>query len=288
MVLTEYVLAIPSYHRENTLKNKTLRVLQEYKIDPQKIIIFVADKGQEKVYRETLDKSTYNKIVVGRPGIKNIRNFMPRYFPEGQHILYMDDDINHIYDTINNGDIRNKKDNKQIPLKNLKDFINTAFTLSEKNGIHNWGVYPANNPFFMKPRRPDNSHIGTKLSFVIGFMSGVINHRKTDVRTTDEKEDYERSIRYYLKDNGIMRFNNITCATRCYKEPGGMENERSVKRSAVSSNHLIKLYPNLCSLNTKATKSGYTEIRLRDRRPDVKPPKVLSSNRPRTKKKARK
>ena len=132
MVLTEYVLAIPSYHRENTLKNKTLRVLKEYKIDPQKIIIFVADKGQEKVYRETLDKSTYNKIVVGRPGIKNIRNFMPRYFPEGQHILYMDDDINHIYDTINNGDIRNKKDNKQIPLKNLKDFIYFEFQISNK------------------------------------------------------------------------------------------------------------------------------------------------------------
>ena len=286
MVLTEYVVAIPSYHRENTLKKKTLRVLQEYKIDPNKIIIFVADKGQEKVYRDALDKATYNTIVVGRKGIKNIRNFMPRYFPEGQHILYMDDDINRIYDTINNGDPRDKKDNKQIPLMNLNKLIDTAFALSVKNKIHNWGVYPANNPFFMKPRRTDNSHISTKLSFLIGFMNGVINHRKTDVRTTDEKEDYERSIRYYLKDNGIIRFNNITCGTRCYKESGGMEKERSVKRSAISSKHLIKLYPNLCSLNTNATKSGYTEIRLRDRRPDIKPPKVLSS-RLRTKKKSR-
>ena len=32
-------------------------------------------------------------------------------------------------------------------------------------------------------------------------MTGVINNRKAEVRTVDDKEDYERSIKYYLKDN---------------------------------------------------------------------------------------
>ena len=39
MGLTDYVVAIPSYKRPDTLKNKTLKVLQRYKIDPKKIPI---------------------------------------------------------------------------------------------------------------------------------------------------------------------------------------------------------------------------------------------------------
>ena len=96
MGLTDYVVAIPSYKRPDTLKNKTLKVLQRYKIDPKKIVVFVADKEQEKIYREALPKGSVGKFVVGVPGIKNIRNFMPKYFPEGQYIFYMDDDH---YDT---------------------------------------------------------------------------------------------------------------------------------------------------------------------------------------------
>ena len=82
MGLTDYVVAIPSYKRPDTLKNKTLKVLQRYKIDPKKIVVFVADKEQEIIYHEALPKGSVGKIVVGVPGIKNIRNFMPRYFPE--------------------------------------------------------------------------------------------------------------------------------------------------------------------------------------------------------------
>ena len=36
-----YIVAIPSYKRPETLKNKTLRLLQDYEIDPNLIHIFV-------------------------------------------------------------------------------------------------------------------------------------------------------------------------------------------------------------------------------------------------------
>ena len=58
MGLKDYVVAIPSYKRPDTLKNKTLKVLQKYKIDPKKIVVFVADKEQEKIYREALPKGS--------------------------------------------------------------------------------------------------------------------------------------------------------------------------------------------------------------------------------------
>ena len=269
MGLTDYVVAIPSYKRPDTLKNKTLKVLQRYKIDPKKIVVFVADKEQEKIYREALPKGSVGKFVVGVPGIKNIRNFMPKYFPEGQYIFYMDDDIYKIYDTYSTNKSKDKSTYKHRELKSLKDLIAQAFKLCEKSKITNWGVYPVNNPFFMKARTGDiRDYVSTNLCYIIGFMTGVINNRKAEIRTIDDKEDYERSIKYFLKDGGLLRFNNITCYTKCYKEPGGMQVERIHKRIHDSAVYLTKQYPKLCTLNT-SKKSGYTEVRLRDARPDA-------------------
>ena len=276
MGLTDYVVAIPSYKRPDTLKNKTLKVLQKYKIDPKKIVVFVADKEQEKIYSEALPKGSVGKFVVGVPGIKNIRNFMPKYFPEGQYIFYMDDDIYKIYDTYSTNKSKDKSTYKHRELKSLKDLIAQAFKLCEKSKITNWGVYPVNNPFFMKARTGDiRDYVSTNLCYIIGFMTGVINNRKAEIRTIDDKEDYERSIKYFLKDGGLLRFNNITCYTKCYKEPGGMQVERTHKRIHDSAVYLTKQYPKLCTLNT-SKKSGYTEVRLRDARPDAK---VIELNR---------
>ena len=66
---------------------------------------------QKKLYENTLDRDTYNKIVVGKPGIQHIRNFMPKYFPENQKIVYMDDDISKINICRNNTKPYDKKNN---------------------------------------------------------------------------------------------------------------------------------------------------------------------------------
>ena len=83
----------------------------------------------------------------------------------------------------------------------------------------------------MKPTtRNVNDYTSTNLVYIIGFMTGVVNNKEAELRTIDDKEDYERSIKYYLKDNGVLRFNNVTCRTQCYKEPGGMQVERTKQR----------------------------------------------------------
>ena len=109
MKRNEYVVAIPSYKRVNTLKNKTLRVLKESGIDHKKIYVFVADEEQKKLYRDSLDRDYQPKLIVGEPGIRNIRNFMANYFPEKQRIFYIDDDISHIYQNFNTIDPSDKK-----------------------------------------------------------------------------------------------------------------------------------------------------------------------------------
>ena len=278
MNLEEYVIAIPSYKRAETLKKRTLKILQEYNIETKRIYIFVANEEEKEIYEKTLPKNSYNKLVIGEVGIKNIRNFMSNYFEEGQYIFYIDDDIYKIFETLNPHSIKSekyeKKHNYHVALKSLDTLIKQGFELCERTGITNWGVYPVENPYFMKPTSNNlNEYMNTKLCYIIGFMTGVINNREAELRTIDDKEDYERSIKYYLKDNGLLRFNNITARTKCYKEKGGMQVERTKQRIHDSAVYLTKMYPLLCKLNTKK-KSGYTEIRLHDKRKD-KPAVVI-------------
>jgi hypothetical protein len=260
-----YKIAIPSYKRHTTLKKKTMRVLAEYKVPAKLIHIFVANQEEAKLYRETLDKGTYGKIVVGKPGIREIRNFMANYFAEGEQIVYLDDDISKIWQCYSKGDPKSKKDNKLERLKSFDKFVKSAFRMSQRTGFHNWGVYPTDNPYFMKPTMHNNSHVSQDLKFLIGFFTGVINSHEGEVRTISDKEDYERTIKYYLKDGGVLRFNNISCNTRCYKEPGGIQTDRKKENSRINANKLIQKYPDLVSIN-EGRKSGFVEIRLRDKR----------------------
>ena len=107
--------------------------------------------------------------------------------------------------------------------------------------------------------------ISTDLKFVMGGFNGVINNKTAEVRTISDKEDYERTIKYYLADGGVIRFNNISCSTRCYKGMGGIQFNRKKKTSKVNAEILINRYPDLVTKN-ESRKSGFVEIRLKDKR----------------------
>jgi len=83
-------IAIPSYQRPIALREKTLRVLAEHGIAKHQIDIFVVST-EEAEYKEALG-SDYN-IVVGELGLVEQKRFIEHYYPEGHHIVFLDDDI---------------------------------------------------------------------------------------------------------------------------------------------------------------------------------------------------
>ena len=77
--MSDFVVAIPSYDRVKELKNKTLKMLEENKINKSLITIFVASNEQKNIYETEI--GTDYKIVVGVKGMVNIRNFITNYYP---------------------------------------------------------------------------------------------------------------------------------------------------------------------------------------------------------------
>ena len=295
----DYVIAIQSYNRPDTLQKATLSVLKEYNIDPKKIHIFLGNKEQKKIYKSKLDKNTYHKLIIGKPGVRNIRNTMGSYFKEGTMVYFIDDDIYELFECVYNHQIvldkltsleldpspENikkwlKKGNVLRKLPDLHKFIVDSFTYCQERDAQLFGIYPTHNPYFMKPTNPHNltqshSYCSYDLKYIIGYCCGAIINHSAELRTVDDKEDYERSLKYYLLNGEVIRFNNIVAKTKCYQEPGGMQTEghRSWERVDLSAKYLVAKYTDLCKLkktnkkkSDKKTGKPWTEITMRDTR----------------------
>jgi hypothetical protein len=242
-----YIIAIPSYNRADVISKKTLQTLKRENIPKNKIYIFVANQKEYKKYVEAVDPSLYKEIIVGKKGITQQRKFISSYFPEKQYIISMDDDIE---------DFLCLKSGKLSHKKNIEQFFEDAYDELKKNKLYIWGIYPVQNAFFMKHTKT------TDLRFLIGCMFGYINRHLKCLQPSihaETKEDYEQTILYYLKDGGVLRFNDITVKTK-FNALGGLGTER-FERNKTSAEYLQKKYPDIVTIFHR--ENGMTEVKLK-------------------------
>jgi len=251
-----WIIAIPSYKRAETLRDKTLNVLKHYKIPKEKIHVFVATKAEYDTYKATLDPKSYGHLIIAEPGMAAVRNFITRHFKIGTPIFNMDDDIRGFIE-FSKGAKRNER-----PLQSLSSAIDAGFHEARKTGFRLFGFYPVANGYFMKPGPPT-----TNLRYIIGSVWGIINPGPVLTVTIDDKEDYLRSVMMYVLDGGVLRFGNIAPESAYYKEPGGMQEERTMRRIEGSAKAMVAAFPDLVKINL-TKKSGMPEVRLRDQRPE--------------------
>jgi hypothetical protein len=263
-----YIIAIPSYNRPDLIQVKTLALLHRHNIHASKITIFVANQEQYDLYKSKVPNWLYGNLVIGVLGLRNQRNFIMDYYPEGKQIVQMDDDLDKIMELIieprssNRISRRTRKSSrssrKMRPIIDLDEFIKRAFEICHKKGIFLWGVYPLANARFMSPK------MTTDLRFIVGPFWGIINRHRPDLRITiDEKENAERTLQHYTIDGAVLRFNNIGIETRYYKNKGGMQDEgKDRKEEALKSvYYLHQKYPKLTKIYL-GKKSGVPEIRM--------------------------
>jgi hypothetical protein len=247
----EYSIAIPSYKRSETIKRKTLSVLEKHKINPELITIFVADGEEYSEYKKSLYNTPYNKIVIGVPTIGAQRNFIEKYYPENTKLMMFDDDVEDVQVKIS--------EQKLGPVQDLeKEIILRGFTECEKVGAKTFGIYAASNAYFMKDR------VYTKLCYIIASMFGVIVDHSPDLnRVTNHGEDYEYSIRQYIKNNAVCRLDNYTVKSNYYKEDGGLQTIRTKQYVLDSITKIAEMFPDYCTMYIRES-TGNAELRLRD------------------------
>ena len=232
-----YRIAIPTYKRSNTFKEKTLAYLSKTDIDFNNIDLFLSDPSERDLYEKTLTTEKHKKINIidGVLGVGKQRNFIVDYYPVGQNVVGIDDDISALNMKVD--------DKTRLPLMNLNQFLEEAFQITKEANLNIWGIYPVNNPYFMKHK------ISFDFKYIAaGFYGWINNHDK----------------KAYCSDNGVVRFNYVSMNTIGYQGQGGMQVTRTKQRVKKSAEFLAKKYPQLCTLFV--SKQGQYEVRLRDKR----------------------
>lgn len=244
-----YKIVIPSYQRAKSIKEKTLRMLKLHNIQKEIIHIFVASEEEKVEYEK---ENPEYKIIVGVLGITHQRNFIQKYFPVGTLLLSLDDDVE---------SVSILHEDKLKPIVDLGNIIYQGFSECFKHNARLWGIYPVHNAFFM-------SHtISKDLKFCIGSFYGIINPGEELLNPSLDggKEDYWRSILFWLADKAVIRINYVAHKTKMIKNPGGMQTQglqARIEKETAATNKLLELYPDLVRLNPKR-KSPFPEIILK-------------------------
>ena len=222
-------LVIPSYQRPHLIQTKTLRYLRVQGYPPEQILIFVASEDEKRLYETGVPPHLYGEIIVGRLGLKEQRNFISDYLEEDEIYISFDDDVESL---------------KLIPNYTFYDLIRDACNVIGARQTGLVGVLPNDDA-----RRFKDS-VSTHLAHILGSFFIARNHR--DIRITrTAKEDYERTILYWLRYGHVYRSRRGGVQTKYLRGVGGIPAENRREREIEGVRYLAETYPTLCRRKDK-------------------------------------
>ena len=108
--------------------------------------------------------------------------------------------------------------------------------------------------------------IYTKLCYIPGGVFGIkVKHDPFLERVTNHGEDYEYSIRQYIKNKALIRFDYLTIKSKFFKEEGGLQTIRTKKYIYDSIYQIQSMFPEYCKMYIRKS-TGNAELRLKDMR----------------------
>jgi hypothetical protein len=230
-------IAIPSYQRPTVLATQTLATLEQENVPKDIITIFVASQEESNLYKQTC--SEY-KIVIGVPGLVQQRNFITKYYPQGTHLISLDDDI---------------KKFKSLSPRPFLQIAKRMFELCQHELCSLWGIYPVNNLFFCKER------IIKSVSFIIGHCYGyIVSHERVIPDEVIAKDDKWFSLWHARKDGYSLRYEGMCADTAMYK-PGGLTDTRKKVNEDTCVEFVARQFPELCESRKK--KNGQLDVYIR-------------------------
>ena len=294
--IDNYQIAIPSYGRSGMIADFTLKMLERYKVDPARVTIFVADeltrklwvepskRGRLKVfssdlfedqrepalYRERLKDSPYgNQIVVGVKNIGSQRNFIQNYYPEGTHLISIDDDLVKI------SELFEGRYREIGGARAFRKVVANGFSECHETSSHIWGLYASANEKFQATAL-EVGEVSYANNYIIASLYGtIVRHDSSlEVASINHAEDQERSLRFFAKDGVLVRLNRFTMSKGSeYFAKGGLEGARSaeiLEKKAPFEDSIVKvakMFPTLCSPYIKKKTArfpyGYWDLRFR-------------------------
>lgn len=243
--------AIHSHARADRINRWSLRALADAGVSPADVDVFVAAAERDQ-YRRAMDPGLYAELLPGAPGLTEQLTAIDHHYGQGAKLVQLDDDLG--------GIVRRANEKRLEPVTDLPAEVADAFALCADVGARLWGVYPTANAGWMKAR------VRSGLVFVCGGLFGRVVDLDLAVQL-GQKEDYERTLRYWCADGVVLRVEWLGLRTAMYR-PGGMQADDQPDRGALNAEavrYLTARWPDLVAVAKRTGKAG-AELRLRNPR----------------------
>lgn len=243
--------AIPSHARADRINRWSLRALADAGVPAADVDVFVAPDELPE-YSKAMDRSLYGRLLTGALGLQRQHRAIECFYGDGARVVQLDDDLG--------GIVRRANERKLEPCTDLPAEAADAFALCADIGARLWGVYPTANAGWMKPR------VRTGLVFVCGGLFGRVIDTSLSVEL-GQKEDYERTLRYWSADGVVARVEWLGMRTAMYR-PGGLQAADQPDRGELNEQavrYLLHRWPQQVRKAARVGKAG-TELRLHSSR----------------------
>jgi len=209
----DYVIACRSYKRATLFPQKTYRMLHHNGLT-DRLYIFVANAEEKADYAAALTGKPYKQIVIGQLGGANATRAICNFFPKGQRILFVDDDLARFFTFSEEG--VTTKDSKA-----LHKYIEDGFDAIDRFDLGAFTFSFLSNKFYLKGKpfkefRP----------FILaGNFFGARNDPAmiTTKPYTSHADDSQRTCRYIDRYGGVLVYWWGGFDTQYGKEEGGLQ-----------------------------------------------------------------
>jgi len=231
----DFVIACRTYKRYQTFIKKTYQMLKDNNL-LDRLYIFVANEEERILYEEALANLEHRPCIIGEIGCEGATRATCNYFPEGQAIFFVDDDLARFYNFSSPG-VWVKK------ATNLKAYIEDGFKTIDENNLGGFTVSGYSNKFYLKGK-PFKQFLPYTLS---GSCFGARNDKELIITKYGHLEDILRSCKYINKYGGCLVYWYAGFDTNYGKEPGGMqsfgrENTKELSIKVWGEDPLIQKY----------------------------------------------
>ena len=206
-----YVIACRSYDRAEIFPLKTYRMLEHNGLT-DRLYIFVANAQEKAKYEHSLKGLPYKKIVIGELGCAQVVKAICRFFPVGQRIVFMDDDLVRFYCF----DAEHKFDRDS---NKLGKYLEDAFDTMDKHNLGAFAFNSVQNKFWLK----DKPFKEFRPFLMGGYFFACRNDPEMIITHISHNEDVQRTVRFLEKYGGVLVYWWAGFETHYGTEPGGMQ-----------------------------------------------------------------
>jgi hypothetical protein len=232
------------------IQEKTLAMLANNGVKKSEIDIFLSDDLDRHDYA---DLKGYNLVDSGHiTNIVDKFNAIHNYYEPGTQVVFVEDDIDRLAFVSGY--------NKLKEFRELPKLAQACFEQCEIAKTKLWGISSNANPFYMKLQMA----VGFK--FVVANLFGFVATSDQFLQVSQVcKNDYERTMLYFIKYGSVVRYDGVCAITKNYVNSGGLQSlARRADLERKSCEALVKRFPHLVEINEKKSAiSQYMELKLK-------------------------